>query len=254
MLGVAAGLAFLGGGKAMAQDADAGSTTDLFTTVQDFTGWSNGGGSPVTSFGPVTAATYDADGSATNGLASGGGVGTPGSMQINTGSNAVGYTYTVFSANLLYNAAAMAAIDPGGSPGGTVPFSGTMYITYTAPTWVGPDVYYQVGLDIAYPGDGYYGTFFGGSAVSDGTIDGLATYTQAVPYSLVAGGGGGFSISPFFNAGTYGSGVGGTSNVMTSPWYVDDIEVPTSQVPEPATLGALGSGLTLLMLRRRRQA
>ena len=115
MLGVAAGLAFLGGGKAMAQDADAGSTTDLFTTVQDFTGWSNGGGSPVTSFGPVTAATYDADGSATNGLASGGGVGTPGSMQINTGSNAVGYTYTVFSANLLYNAAAMAAIDPVGA-------------------------------------------------------------------------------------------------------------------------------------------
>ena len=162
------GLAFLGTGPSPATAAPVA----LFTTVQDFTGWSNGGGSPVVSYGPVT--TYDADGATTDGLANNGASGTGGSMQINTGNNAIGYTFTVFSSpNLLYNTAAMQQIDPGfTTPGTTVASSNTMYLTYTAPQFTGPNVYYQVGVDLAYAGDGYYGFSFGGTPVNDGIIDG----------------------------------------------------------------------------------
>jgi hypothetical protein len=248
MLGVAAGLAFLGGSKAMSQ------TTPLFTTVQDFTGWSNGGGSPVASFGPSTA--YDADGSSVNGLGNTttpGGAGTPGSMQINTGGNAIGYIYTVFSTNL-FGTPAISALDPGASGAGTVAYSGTLYMTYTAPSFVGPDAYYNVGVDFAYAGDGFYGPQFNTSNINDGVIDGLQTYTAVIPYTLVASTGTAMTLSPFLNAGTYGSGVSGVSNVMNTPWYVDEFAVPTSQVPEPATISVLGAGLTMLTLRRRRQA
>jgi hypothetical protein len=258
MLGLVAGFALLGGSKAMGQ-IPAGSVA-LFTTVQDFTGWSNGGGSPVTSFGPVGASVYDADQGTdtTDGLANNSAAGTPGSMQINTGGNAIGNTYTVFSSpNVLYNTAVMSIVDPGfTTPGQTVASSNTMYITYTAPQWAdvfSTDVYYQVGVDLSYPGDSYYGTFFENNVINDGVIDGLQTYTAVIPYTIAANSGGGnFSVSPALNAGVYGSGVYGFDNVMTTPWYVDDIDV--APVPEPATLSVFGAALSMLMFRRRRKA
>jgi hypothetical protein len=201
-------------------------TVTLFTTQDDFTGWANSG--PVVSNGPTN--TYDSDGSTTNGYGNttnpgGTAVVGAGSLQINTGSNAIGYTYTAFSPNELNNQSFMNLIDPGSVGGTTVAYSGTMYMTYTVPSFVGPDVYYQFGIDLAYPGSGYYSPYFETSLTPATTVDGLSTVTATIPYTIKAGSGGSFTISPFLNAGVYGSGVSGTSNVMTAPFYIDDIAV-----------------------------
>jgi hypothetical protein len=226
--------------------------TTLYTTQQDFTGWTNGGGSPVTTWGPT--GTYDADGSSVNGVGNNtaaGAAGTPGALQINTGSNGIGYVYTVFSPNLSSNTAALAQVDPGFvAGGGLVAASSTMYMTYTNPSMVGPDAYVQVGVDLSYAPN-YYNIYFPTSTINDGVIDGLQTYTAVIPYSVTAGTGTGFSISPFFNAGVYGSGVSGVSNVLTGPFYVDNFQVTAQAVPEPATIGLLGVASTLLLARRR---
>src|ERR1700733_2808538 len=68
-------------------------TATLFTTQDDFSGWTASG--PSVSVGP--SSTYDFDGSTTNGYgnttnAGGAAVMGAGSLQINTGSNAIGYT------------------------------------------------------------------------------------------------------------------------------------------------------------------
>jgi hypothetical protein len=235
----------------------------LFTTESDFTatGWTPVSG-VSNSVGPVSSSTYDFDGQSTDGLAnySAGAPDTAGSLQVNTGSNALGYGNLVYGEpfNDLYVQGFLNAWDPGATAGSTVAYSGNMYMVYTTPTWAGPDVYFQLGLQFNYPGSGYYGTYyFPTTTVSGGTIDGQATTIATIPYSVLAGGGGGFGINIVMNAGVYGTGVSGVSNVATSPIYIDDISTTfpvAAPVPEPATLGVLGTGLTMLMLRRRRQA
>jgi hypothetical protein len=234
-------------GLGLAAPAHAALVT-LFTTQDDFSqsGWANGGGSPAVSFGASGA--FDADGSTTNGLGNltnAGGTGTAGSLQVNTGTNAIGYTYTVFSPNELNNQAFMSAFDPGSTAGSTVPYSGNIYVSFSVPSFVGPDVYYQVGIDLAYPGDGYYGLSFSSSTSQVGSV-----ITATIPYTIVASSGGSLTISPSFNAGVYGSGVSGTSNVLTAPIYFDNFQV--TAVPEPASIGLLGAASLLTMRRRRR--
>src|SRR4051794_38015699 len=61
--------------------------TTLFTTQQDFSGWNNSGNIVTTS------SAVDIDGNSTNGAASGGGAGTPGSLQAVWSSGAFNYFY-----------------------------------------------------------------------------------------------------------------------------------------------------------------
>jgi hypothetical protein len=231
----------------------------IYTTQSDFTGWTNYDSPTVQSIGPSGA--YDFDGSTTNGLGnySAGGAGLAGSLQVNVGTGTtLGYAdLGEDSYNELYLSGFLNAIDPGASAGSTTPYNGTIYMVYTVPGLVGPNAYFGLGLGLTYPGDGYNqysngGPYFGGSAY-DGLIDGLPTYTETIPYSILAGGGGGFNIHLIMSAGVYGSGVNGVDNVTTTPYfYVDDISttLPVA-VPEPATLGVMGAGVTLLTLRRR---
>jgi hypothetical protein len=230
----------------------------LFTTVSDFTDWSASGDATA-----VAASTaYDFDGGTTNGLGNNpgnnsasinaGGASTGGSLQVMT--TTLGYNYLAFSPSESYNQSFMSAIDPGSIAaytaasdyglGTTVPYSGDLYFVYTVPTFSALS-YYEFGLDLAYNGDGYYNPQFA-NGVSDGTIDGLSTYTVTIPYTIVGASLQGFSIGIVDNANATAS----------SPFYFDDISLspPVAAVPEPATLGMLGTGVTMLMFRRQRQS
>jgi hypothetical protein len=122
-----------------------------------------------------------------------------------------------------------------------------MYMVYTAPAAFN-GTYLQMGVNLDYPADGYYQMFFG-SSVSDGTVDGLTTYTDTIPYTITAGSG---------NLTNFQLAIASNSNSsVAGTMYVDDISLsPPVQapVPEPATLGILGAGLSMLTLRRRHKA
>jgi hypothetical protein len=240
-----------GGAFAFATVAAQAANVNLFNTQEDFTGWTNGGGSPVSTWGPNAT---DYDGVTLNGIGNTtapAAPGTAGSLQLNTGSNAIGYTFTAFSPNELNNAGFMSAFDPGTTPGNTVAYSGTLYLTYSVPAFVGTQVYYQVGVDISYPGNSYYGLFFESALSSPTTVNGVSWVTATIPYSLVASSGGSLTISPSFNAGVYGTGVAGTDNVLTGPIYFDNFQVPSAVTPEPASIA--GAALFSLCLTRRRR-
>jgi hypothetical protein len=232
----------------------------LFTTVSDFTGWT--ANSPGT--GATASSAYDFDGTTSNGLGNNpgnsgpsinpGGASTGGSMLVSFSS--LGYSELAFSPGEHYNNYFMSAVDPGSTtaysaassygPGSTVAYSGTMYLVYTTPS-ASNGSYLQMGVNLDYPADGYYQMFFG-SSVSDGTVDGYTTYTDTIPYTITAGAG---------NLTNFQMAIASNSNSsLAGSMYIDDISLspPVAAVPEPATLGMLGAGVTMLTLRRRRQA
>jgi hypothetical protein len=153
----------------------------------------------------------------------------------------------------------MAAIDPGSTAafqapdftaGATVVYVGTLTMVYTIPDNEGGN-YFEPGIDLAYDGDGYYGTFFPdagnpvapGSITYLGTVDGLASFQATVPYQV--------------NAGTlngFGLGIAYNSNYSPQqPFYVDDIEV--GPIPEPTSLSLTALGvLTLWAIYKRKRA
>ena len=149
-------------GHAFAQYAV--STVPLWTTEDDFTGWTAEG--VATSVTPVPSSTYDLDGSTTNGvgnIANAGATGTAGGLEINTGSNVLTTYGGVAEApgNALSSQTFMNAFDPGGTAPNTVSYSGTMYLTYSNPQFAGAACYFQFGIQMNYAGnDGtneYYG-------------------------------------------------------------------------------------------------
>ncbi|HZZ41805.1 MAG TPA: hypothetical protein VFE58_02620 [Tepidisphaeraceae bacterium] len=200
--------------------------TILFTTASDFAGWSTGTSSAV----PTTS--YDADNISFNGVAnpSPGTLSTPGSLQVNP---PVAGTLgdAAFSSNLADNLPFMSAIDPGFTPGTTAAYTGTLLITYTIPTTASDFIF---GLNLAYDADAFYDNL-GPTLTSDPIlIDGLTTRTALFNYSIQPG-----PLNTFYFRVAYNS-----SSPITSPFYLDAI-----QVPEPATLSLL---LPIALLRRRR--
>jgi hypothetical protein len=217
VVGAIAGMMFLGGRYACAD-------TTLFTTVDDFSGWSNAG-----SINTATELTPDSDASAINGLGNtttgAGNAGTPGSLSVNATSGTYNYFYGQGEQG---NAAFLTAL---GS-------SGTIAVDYQLPANNGGS-YFQLGLVLNYAGN--FGQFFGGAAVDDGN----GWFTQDIPYTVnTAGSYSYFQLGLIFNSNY------DTSAPTTFP--VDNIRVVA--VPEPASIGALGSGLSLLLLRRRKKA
>jgi PEP-CTERM motif len=203
--------------------------TELFTTQDDFSQWSNTG-----NFTTAASGAFDSDGSSTNGLGNSsapGATGTPGSLSVTATSSTYGYFYGPGE-----NAAFATALAP----------NGTLSIDYTLPANNGGS-YFELGVVLNYQNN--FGQFFQtASPVSDGNN----TFTVLVPYTL----------SPIINlsAGTstyaysyFQPGLIFNSNYDTSgptQFYVDNIQLVS--VPEPATVGLL-SGSGLLALRRRRR-
>jgi hypothetical protein len=203
--------------------AIAHANTELYTTSNDFLQWSNSGTTTTTG---VTSP--DSDGSSINGLGNttaAGGTGTPGSMQVTEASGTYNYYYGPGEQG---NAPFLAAL---GS-------SGTVNIDFQYPTNNGGS-YFQLGLVMNYTSN--FGQFFGGAAVSDGN----GWYTQSIPYTInTAASYSYFQLGLIFNS-NYDSSAPAVYNV-------DNINIQS--VPEPATLGSLGAGISLLTLRRRRSA
>jgi hypothetical protein len=205
---------------ALAIVTSAASAQTLFTTQEDFVGWS---GAPAFNVAPTAT---DLDGSVLSGLASGGGPGTPGSLQAVWQNGAFDY---VFSQGQQGNAAFRTAL--GTSPsGGWTAASGVIAIDYTLPP-PGSGNYFQLGLVLNY--DGHFDQTFGGAA----TALGGGVFEQQIPYTI-----GATASSSYFQLGFIYN-----SNYTGTPFFVDNIHL----VPEPVSLG-LVSLVSLSLLRRRR--
>jgi hypothetical protein len=262
ILGLAAGIGLGATSYAHAQNVEPGEDgVDLFTTTSDFTGWSpdtNGKGVATAS-----STAYDWDLDTVNGLGNNpgnsggsinpGGISPAGALQITANGN-MGFSSLAFSPGEAYNPFFMTAIDPGStaafqppgfSTGNTVAHSGTLLLTYSVPTFSaggpGNGGYYELGLIFNY--DNNFNFLYGpNGGVNDGTVDGYTTFTETIPYTINP-----TSLS-FFNLGIAVNADGAAT--PSSPIYVDDIELQS--VPEPASIGMLGAGLTLLTFRRRK--
>ena len=226
------------------QNAQAQQT--LFTTYDDFAGWS---GSSGTTAGQSTA--WDFDGSTINGLGNNGnagGAGTAGSLSIQGPPAGNVWTDVAWSPGEAWLPLFMHAVDPGSlaaysaesgyGPGTTVANSGVLQMTYTFPDNEGGS-YFQLGVAFNY--DGNWNAFFG-SSVSYATVNGQDTTTVDIPYTInaVSAGITYFSMGIIYNSDY--------SPVL--PFYVDNIQV----IPEPSTAALVGLGaLGLAMLRRRSQ-
>lgn len=232
-------IGMLGAGLYTAADAQ----TSLFTTYDDFSPWTASGGSTVSADN-----TWSADSSAINGLgntSTPGGSGTSGSLLITWAASVGGYNEIAAASS--EGLAFVQALDPGAYDAGngaigTVAGSGDIYVDYSLPSTVSGS-YFQLGVMLQYPGDGYYGTAFSSSATDLGFEDNLGeeVYQATVPYTISAGSGYGFGFGLMYNS----------DYSPSSPFHVDDITVSAVPVPEPGTIALLNAGLAgLLFLRR----
>jgi autotransporter-associated beta strand protein len=213
----------------------------LFTTEQDFAGWTATGASGTTggAVAAVSSSVWDFDGSTTNGLGNTTpGAGTAGSLQVTLGSTALtGGGFNELAAgpgfNEFNNQAFLSAWDPGATANGAntagdlVAFTGTMYMVYTTPTWSTAPGYYSLGFLFQYAGNGYYQTFFPSSTTSAGIVDGYQTTIATIPYTIDASSNAGLGFSLMINTQT--------GAVASSPIYIDDISMtlPTPPPPPP---------------------
>jgi hypothetical protein len=245
LLGLAAGLSV--------GIASQGRAQVLYTTTSDFVGWSTDNSGVVSS--AASSSAWDFDGSTTNGLGNGSpGTSAGGSLALTVVPGLGGeYTGVSSSPGIAYVNSALQALDPGAiaaysaasnyGNGTLVAYSNSIIFTYTIAT--GSVNYEDLGLSFNEngPGGSYYNPQFADGSAVYNSVGGFTTVTKTVPYSIQAGSFNDMHIQIFANWSIPGP---------TSPIYVDDIQV--AQVPEPATLGILGTGLTMLTLRRRRKA
>ncbi|TWT92911.1 PEP-CTERM motif protein [Botrimarina colliarenosi] len=194
-----------------AVSASAADTT-LFTTQEDFTGWNDS----------VQQASPDLDGSSTNGLAEGGGPGTPGSLLVIPGS---GFMY-ISSDGQQDNVALVSALGTGG----------VIQFDHQIPAEAAAS-YFQLGALFNY--DGHFDQYFGT------TVDNLdGTFTTSVPFDFSPG-----DLASYLQIGLiYNAGFSGVS------FTVDNVRIAGPAIPEPTSTAIAAIGLAGLgMMRRRRR-
>lgn len=204
----------------------------LFTTQEDFTGWSdNSGGSNFTK----TTTAFSTDGSTTNGLGNttaAGGSGTLGSMTVTrAGAGNYGFFYSAGEQDNAGFLAALGTVNTGA--GYTASGNKTIEMDFVP---AAGGTYFGLGIVLNYNSN--FGQFFAvGSPVDHGTY-----MTQDIDISINATG-----SSNYFQFGL----IWNSDAPSGSSFIVDNIRV----VPEPASLGLLGlgaCGLIGMAIRRRR--
>ena len=224
------------------------SAQKLFTTYEDFAGWTGQADAPTTA-GQSTA--WDFDGVTINGLGNNGnagGAGTAGSLAIQgiEGPPTNNWTSVAWSPGEAWLPLFMHAVDPGSlaawteesgwGNGTTVEHDGILRMTYTFPDNEGGS-YFQLGVAFNY--NNHWNDYWG-SSVAYATVNGQDTTTVEIPYHI-------YGVSAgitYFSMGIMYS----SDYAPVLPFYVDSIEV----VPEPSTLALVGLGaLGLALLRRR---
>ena len=200
--------------------------TELFTTQQDFTGWSGG-----TALTAATAATPDSDGATTNGLGNttaAGSAGTAGALQVTVNSG----TYdTVGSNGEAGNSAFLAAL-AGASP---------LTSDFTYPANAGN--YFQLILLLNYNGN--YDQIGPTSVSVTPNANGFYTATYKLPAGLPSAPSSGLT---YFQLGF----IMNSNTPAGQTFTIDNVAVPSAPVPEPASLGIFAlAGAGIAMLGRR---
>ena len=212
--------------------------TPLFTTYDDFGPFASAGGDLVQA---DTAWSFDND--TTNGFGNTnapGAIGTSGSLLLYWSSLETGYGQIANGPDEEYNAAFLQAIDPGCDPATQTSVSayGNIYVDFSMPdTSGGGGTYFQLGVDLAYAGDGYYKSFF-----SSGTTDlhvqdnnGDEVYQATIPYTINAGNLYGFRLNIMANS----------DYQPVNGFHVDNITVSAAQAPLITGVSLNGSTLAI---------
>jgi hypothetical protein len=204
---------------------------ELFTTQEDFTGWSDNSGN--VNFTQTTTA-FSTDSSTTNALGNTtapGGSGSLGSMTVTrVGGGNYGFFYSAGEQSNAGFLSALGTVNNGGN--GYSASTVTVEFDYVPPA---AGTYFGLGIVLNYNSN--FGQFFGGAAVNNGTY-----FTQDVPITINATG-----SSNYFQFGF----IFNSDAPNGSSFTVDNVRV----VPEPATLSLLGlggCGLIGMAIRRRR--
>jgi hypothetical protein len=210
----------------------------LFNTYEDFTNWSSAGGDLI-----LATNGWSVDDNTTNGLgntsAPGATDGTSGSLLLYWSSVETGYGTIAAGPNEDANAGFMQAIDPGCDPGTqtSVAAYGYIYMDFSQPDNTDGGTYFQLGVNLAYDANGYYGVVTSSSTTDLHIQDdsGYEVYRATIPYTINAGHYYGFTPSIFVN-----------SNYQpTNGFHVDNITVSAAQAPLITSVALNGTDFVL---------
>jgi hypothetical protein len=210
----------------------------LFTTYDDFTPFTASSGDLV-----QPDNTWDTDGDTTNGLGNltaPGAIGTAGSLLVYWSSLETSWGTVAIGPNEAANAAFMQVIDPGCNTNSqtTVAAYGNIYVDFSQPDNSGGGNYFQLGVNLSYPANGYYQNFFSSGATDLHLKDdsGYEVYRATIPYTINAGS----------YAGDFTPGIAVNSNYQpTNGFHVDNITVSAAQAPLITGISLNGSQLVI---------